>query len=205
MPGAAPRTDTPPTAPPAITPSPTPTGEPDPAGETAPPESPPPAAGADDGLLSVPYHGETKLLEAGRQRYALRESPPLTFTLVVPVEGVTAAYVDNAWRFTLDAEPDAAFLELSLISGADADSLLPSLMDAYLDFTDIEFSTAAAIGAESLPTGTVTASSGERLVRAWLADVEGGALCAVLDTALASPGEAAATLEAMLNRFALEK
>ena len=191
----------PPTASPEPTPTSAPTPEPTPAPTPAPtptevPESPVPTADV--------------VLTAGGVEYpAYRFSGDLTgsggmeFTCTVPAEAVTAAYAHNAWIFRCVSDPEAAWLELSFIAGTDGESLLPGFMDGYLDFTEIEFSEASALGRTRGSVGLVTASDGEWQAEGRLLDAGDGVVAAALLCRLDRLEAEGALLSALLNTFRL--
>ena len=178
---------------PAPTATPAPTAAPAPS--PAPTEAPEPTPEADC------------VLNAGDREYpACRFSGDLTgsgmaFTCLLPLEEVTSDYAHNAWVFRCGETPEA-FLELSFITGGDVESLLPGFMDGYLDFTEIEFSEAAALGQVRGDVGRVSAVSGDTRAEGWLLDASGGAVCAALVFPADAP-EAEALLRAMLDSFDL--
>ena len=171
-PTAAPEPTPTPTAAPTPEPTPTPTPAPTPT-PTEVPESPVPTADA--------------VLTAGGVEYPARRfsgdltgSGGMEFTCTVPTEAVTAEYAHNAWIFRCVSDPEAAWLELSFIAGTDGESLLPGFMDGYLDFTEIEFSEASALGRTRGSVGLVTASDGEWQAEGRLLDAGDGVVAAAL-------------------------
>ena len=72
------------------------------------------------------------------------------------------------------------YLEVSLINGTTAAALSPTLIDGYLDFTDIEFTAYARVGAQRLEAGRVSAGNDEQHVEAYLFNVQGGVVVVVL-------------------------
>ena len=81
--------------------------------------------------------------------------------------------------------------------------MLPGFMDGYLDFTAIEFSEAAALGRVRGDVGRVTAENPSLRADAWLLDVSGGTVAAVL-LCPPSADEPEALLRAMLDTFELD-
>ena len=190
-------TEPPATAAPAevtATPAPTEAPAPTPPPEPTPTPTPPPEA---DAILTV----------EGREYPAYRFSGDLTgngntdFTYVLPLEAVSADYARNAWVFRSEETPEA-YLELSFIAGGDVESLLPGFMDGYLDFTEIEFSEAAALGRVRGDVGRVSADNGDVKAEGWLLDACGGTVSAALVCPL-DAGEAEALLRAVLDTFTL--
>jgi hypothetical protein len=125
------------------------------------------------------------------------------FACLWPKEQVTAEFVSNAWIFRCTSDPEAAWLELSFIAGTDGESLLPGFMDGYLDFTEIEFSEASALGRTRGSVGLVTASDGEWQAEGRLLDAGDGVVAAALLCRLDRLEEEGALLSALLNTFRL--
>ncbi len=199
------------TGPAAPTPTPAPTAAPS-AAPTAAPATPAPTTApvptAEPEPTPAPLPEADSVLTAGGKDYpAYRFSGDLAgsgnkdFTCLLPVEGFTADYVHNAWVIR-SAERPEAFLELSFISGGDVERLLPSLMDGYLVFTEIEFSEDAALGRNRGDVGRVSAANAELKAEGWLLNVSGGAAAAVLVCPPDAPEEEA-LLRAVLDTFAL--
>ena len=202
------------TAPVSPTPSPAPTPIPATAEPTAPPATPTPTAfpAPTEPPEAKPTPSPTPeadgvLTAAGREYPAYRFSEDLTgsgnrdFSCLLPLEAVTAEYEHNAWVFRSAAEPEA-FLELSFIAGGEVESLLPGLMDGYLNFTEIEFSEASALGCVRGDVGRVSAGNDALRAEGWLLDVSGGAVSAAL-VCPKSAAEAEALLRAVLDTFSL--
>ena len=199
------------TAPPAETPAPE---TPAPTAETIPEASPgaapeQPEEGEEpeqpaSGELLVNFAGELVNVPAWEESFFLRGDSLPGFTLSVPREHVSCEFVQNAWRFTFLTElENPAFLEVSFIGATDAAALLPSFMDSYLDFTDIEFSGAAALGRRAQAAETVVASGSSTLMKAWLLDVEGGVVAVVQSCALDQLTAQGSYFDAMLKGFSL--
>jgi hypothetical protein len=72
------------------------------------------------------------------------------------------------------------YMEVSLINGTTAAALSPTLLDGYLDFTDIEFTAYARVGAQRLEAGRVSAGNDVQHVEAYLFNVQGGVVVVVL-------------------------
>ncbi len=196
------------TQPPEVTPAPiAETAEPEVSAAPAPAlpeagegEEVPPASGE----LTVNFAGELVNVPAWEESLLLRGEALPGFTVSVPREQVTLDYVKNAWRFTFETElENPAYLEVSYISGIDARGLVPSFMDSYLDFTDIEFSTAAALGRTQRSAETVVASGSSTLIKAWLLDAEGGVVAVVQSCALEQLTAQGSYFDAMLETFQL--
>ncbi len=200
---------------PAATPSPTAHAIPS---ATAPPTAAPlPATPAPDwtqgeaGELVVRLDGEDRHVPGFEREYILQEDPLISFCLLVPGEVVEPRYGSNAWYFPLapqgggDADRPA-WLELSRITGATAEELLPDFMSAYLSFTEIEFSGASTLGEVGMDE-TITASGDDLFVKAWLLDVPQGVFSVVLCCASDRLDPDLSYLEAMLDtlRVAVEK
>jgi hypothetical protein len=132
------------------------------------------------GELTVRRDGEEQALTAYSREYVLRSEPHLGFCLLVPGELVQPEYDNNAWYFSIGEDGDSpAWLEMSFIAGTDAGELLPDFMNAYLSFTEIEFSGASGLGRVDMDE-TITASGNSLLVKAWLLNVPGGVFAVVL-------------------------
>lgn len=163
-------------------------------------EEVPPASGE----LTVNFAGELVNVPAWEESLLLRGEALPGFTVSVPREQVKLQYVSNAWRFTFETElENPAYLEVSYISGIDAEGLIPSFMDSYLDFTDIEFSSAASLGRTRRSAETVVASGSSTLIKAWLLDVEGGVVAVVQSCALEQLTAQGSYFDAMLESFLL--
>lgn len=191
-----------------------PTREPDAVQDEPAEASPAPTAEAADGeteepagtgMLTVNFGGELVTVPAAEEQFFLREEALPGFLLPVPREQVESEFVHNAWRFTFlpEAEEETAFLEISYVAGTDAASLLPAFMDSYLDFTDIEFSSAGGLGRSRRPTATVVASGSSLLMKGWLMDVEGGVVAAVQSCPLDQLTAQGSYFDAMLEQFLL--
>ncbi len=183
-PSPAPATPAP-TASPA---SPAPTAEPDPAPTTEPDPVPEediilPAGGRD--YPAGPFSGD------------LTGGGLMELDCLLPAVEMTAEFAHNAWVFR-STEVTEAFLEVSFITGGEVESLLPGLLDGYLDFTEIEFSEAASLGRLRGDVGQVSASGGGLDARGLLLELEGGVLSAVL-VCPAAEAETEALLQAVLD------
>jgi hypothetical protein len=201
------------TAPVSPTPSPAPTPAPATAGPTAPPATaeptPAPTPAASPKPTPTPTPEADAVLTAGGREYpAYRFSGDLTgsgdreFSCLLPLEAVSADYAHNAWVIRC-AETPEAFLELSFIAGGEVESLLPGLMDGYLNFTEIEFSEASALGRVRGDVGRVSAGNDALRAEGWLLDVSGGAVSAAL-VCPRNADEAEALLLAVLDSFDLD-
>ena len=183
-PSPAPATPAP-TASPA---SPAPTSEPDPAPTTEP----------------DPVPEEDIILPAGDRDYPagpfsgdLTGGGLMELNCLLSAVEMTAEFTRNAWVFR-STEVTEAFLEVSFITGGEVESLLPGLLDGYLDFTEIEFSEAASLGRLRGDVGQVSASGGGLDARGLLLELEGGVLSAVL-VCPAAEAETEALLQAVLD------
>jgi|GEM_PF-2794198 len=176
------------TVPPAPTATPTPTAAPteapEPTGTAAPtptpteePEPPETPAPDPDTTLTAIWDDDFADFPAYTFRGDLTGDGRGDFTLVLPAE-LTAEFSHNAW--VIRPSEGEAFLELSFIAGTDAETLLPGLLDAYLDFTEIEFDTEPALGSLRGEIGCVRATGDGTDAEGWLADVSGGVISAVL-------------------------
>lgn len=94
------------------------------------------------------------------------------------------------------------YLEVSLINGTTVNAISPTFIDGYLDFTDIEFTSYARIGAQRLEAGRVSAGNAEQYVEAYLINVTGGVAVVVL-SAPDSSSEDLLWFRAMLSTFRL--
>lgn len=174
------------------TPEPTPEPTPDPTAEPTPePLSEP------DAVLAV--NGEELPARSFREEL----SDGVGFTCLLPAEAVTAEYAHNAWVIAPVSDPEAAWLELSFVFGGEGESLLPGLMDGYLDFTGIEFSEAPNLGLVRANVGLVTATDGIRQARGWLLDAGEGCVTAVLVCRLDRLEQEGTLLQAVLDTFDL--
>ena len=190
----------------AASPSPTPvesTPEPTATPASIPEASPSPTPDwtqlGEEGELTVRQDGQDRQLTAYNREYVLRDSPHLGFCLLVPGELVQPGYDNNAWVFPVGED---AWLELSYIAGTDAGELLPDFMNAYLSFTEIEFSGASTLGTVDMDE-TITASGGTMLAKAWLLNVPEGVFTVVLCCGTDRLEEALPVLEAMAGTLTL--
>ena len=204
-PSRAPTTE--PTEAPVVTPKPRETPEPTPEATPEPTQTPKPTESpAPEGelVLEVALEGETLSLPAYLFEGALLESGERRFSCLLPTEGVETEYRANAWYFSEVSDPEVpASLELSFIAGADGESLLPGLMDSYLDFTDVEFSTAPGFGTVRETVAHATAADGACFAEGWLLDVAGGVISAVLVCPLDKVDREGRILTAVLDSFAI--
>jgi len=187
---ASPPPETASPAPTAIPATPEPTLEPTP--EPTPEPLPEP-----DAVLVV--NGEELPARSFREEL----SDGIGFTCILPAEAVTAEYAHNAWVIRPASDPEAAWLELSFVSGGDGESLLPGLMDGYLEFTGIEFSEAPNLGLVRANVGLVTATDDFSQARGWLLDAGEGCVTAVLVSRLDRLEQEGALLQAVLDTFDL--
>lgn len=190
-------------------PVPTPSG--DPAAPSATPAAIPEASPSptpdwtqgEEGELVVRIDGEEQHIPAYGREYVLREEPHLGFSLMAPKEAVPSEYVSNAWYFSVRSGSEASsWLEMSFIAGADAEELLPDFINAYLQFTEIEFSGASRLGRISMDE-TITASGAALLVKAWLLNVPEGVFTVVLSCPLDRLDADLGLLSAMLDTLSL--
>ena len=181
----------------------TPTATPAAIPEASPSPTPDWTQLGEEGELTVRRDGEDRQLAAYNREYVLRDSPHLGFCLMVPGELVQPNYDSNAWYFPMGTEGDSpAWLEMSCIAGTDAGELLPDFMNAYLSFTEIEFSGTSSLGAVDMDE-TITASGSTLLVKAWLLNVPGGVFSVVLCCGLDRLDQDLGVLEAMAETLTL--
>ena len=189
---------------PASTPTPAPTPAPTPTPTPSPEPTPAPTPEPDD-TLSVVRPGGTDEYPAYLSAWDLRGGGTGDgFTCLWPKEQVTAEYVSNAWIFRCVSDPEAAWLELSYVAGTDTEELLPGFMDGYLDFTEIEYSEAAALGRTRGNVGRVTASDDFVKAEGWLLDRWGGVVSAAFLCRKDRLTEEGALLTAMLDTVELQ-
>ena len=179
-------------------PEPTPSPAPATPAPTASPASPAPTAEPD------PVPEADIILPAGGRDYPagpfsgdLTGGGLMELNCLLPAAEMTAEFAHNAWVFR-STEVTEAFLEVSFITGGEVESLLPGLLDGYLDFTEIEFSEAASLGRLRGDVGQVSASGGGLDARGLLLELEGGVLSAVL-VCPAAEAETEALLQAVLD------
>ena len=157
----------------------------------------------EEGELVVRVDGEERHIPAYGREYVLREEPHLGFSMMVPKESVPTMFLTNAWYFPIIAESDTPpWLEMSFIYGTDADDLLPDFINAYLEFTEIEFSGTSRLGRIAMDE-TITASGATLLVKAWLLNVPEGVFTVVLSCPLERLDADLSTMEAMLDTLTL--
>lgn len=157
----------------------------------------------EEGELVYRIDGEEQHVPAYGREYVLREEPHLGFSMMAPKESVPSAYVANAWYFPIQSESEpSSWLEMSFISGTDAEDLLPDFINAYLQFTEIEFSGASRLGRISMDE-TITASGTTLLVKAWLLNVPEGVFTVVLSCPLDRLDADLGLLGAMLETLSL--
>ena len=157
----------------------------------------------EEGELIVHVDGEEQHIPAYGREYVLREDPHLGFCMMVPKEATPAMYVTNAWYFPVLGDSDSpAWLEMSYVFGTDTEDLLPDFMNAYLQFTEIEFSGSSRLGRVAMDE-TITASGTTLLVKAWLLNVPEGVFTVVLSCPLDRLETDLGILEAMLETLTL--
>ena len=166
----------------------------------------------EEGELVVRSDGEEVHIPAYGREYVLREEPHLGFCMMTPKETVLPRYDANAWYFPIQGDSEA-LLELSFISGGDAQDLLPDFMGAYLQFNEIEFSGSSKLGRLAMDetitaSGTALTDAGDDpgaalLVKAWLLNVPDGVFSVVLYCAVDRMDGELGTLEAMLETLTL--
>ncbi len=190
-----------PTPTPEAAASPTPTAVPLPS--VTPEPTPDWSMTEGDTELEVRLDGEVVHIMATEREYLLREDPMVSFRMVVPDSLIRSRYTNNAWYFPFSGgETDRSWLELSLIGGADAAEILPDFMNAYLQFTEIEFSGESEVGS-LYAAETITASGEDKLVKAWLINVPGGVFSVVLCCSFDHLSLDVSCLEAMLQTLTL--
>jgi hypothetical protein len=187
-------------------PEPTPSPAPATPAPTASPASPAPTAEPDPSPAPEPdpVPEEDIILPAGGRDYPagpfsgdLTGGGLMELDCLLPAAEMSAEFAHNAWVFR-STEVTEAFLEVSFITGGEVESLLPGLLDGYLDFTEIEFSEAASLGRLRGDVGQVSASGGGLDARGLLLELEGGVLSAVL-VCPAAEAETEALLQAVLD------
>ena len=189
-------------------PEPTPSEDPIPSATPAviPEISPSPTPDwtqGEEGELVVCINGEEQHIPAYGREYLLREEPHLGFSMMAPKESASAMFLTNAWYFPiLTGSETPSWLEMSFIYGTDADDLLPDFINAYLDFTEIEFSGASRLGRIAMDE-TITASGTDLLVKAWLLNVPEGVFTVVLSCPLDRLDADLGLLGAMLDTLSL--
>ncbi len=189
-------------------PEPTPSEDPIPSATPAviPEISPSPTPDwtqGEEGELVVRINGEEQHIPAYGREYLLREEPHLGFSMMAPKESASAMFLTNAWYFPiLTGSETPSWLEMSFIYGTDADDLLPDFINAYLDFTEIEFSGASRLGRIAMDE-TITASGTDLLVKAWLLNVPEGVFTVVLSCPLDRLDADLGLLGAMLDTLSL--
>lgn len=171
--------------------------------------TPTPSESPDDGnepldktkTISASINGSTKQLEASLYTGELRSSDPaVSFLIYYDDEGFEVSFNSNAYRFT--SSDGSAFMEISLINSAVSDDLMPSFADSYIDFTDIEFSSFSALGADKLKADLICAYNSSEYFEAYLSDVSDG-VAAVAISAPSNTSSAFLWLKAMLETFEL--
>ena len=183
----------------AVLPSSTPASIP----EASPSPTPDWTQMGEEGELTVRRNGVDEQVAAYHREYVLREDPHLGFCLMAPRETVEPRYASTAWYFSVGPATNfPACLEMSFVAGTDAGELLPDLMNAYLTFTEIEFSGPSVLGGVNMDE-TITASNNSMLVKAWLLNVPEGVFSVVLMCSTDRLDADLATLEAMLGTLTL--
>ena len=172
--------------PPKPTGSPVSSADPTPSASPSAPASPDvtssPSAEPETRQLSAYINGEYHYAEASAYTEQLRSDPALGFTVFCDGSRFSEDFSSNAYRFTrADGESaDSVYFEVSLINGASAEELLPSFMDGYIDFTDIEFSSYTPIGEDKISADCAAAYNASQYVEAYLINVDGGTVAVVL-------------------------
>lgn len=154
--------------------------------------------------LSAYINGEYHYAEASAYTEQLRNDPALDFTVFCDGSRFSEDFSSNAYRFSrADGESaDSTYFEVSLINGASAEELLPSFMDGYIDFTDIEFSSYTPIGEDKLNADCAAAYNAAQYVEAYLINVDGGVVAVVL-SANSNVSADFIWFRAMLSTFSL--
>ncbi|MDD6189649.1 MAG: hypothetical protein PUB32_08760 [Clostridiales bacterium] len=195
-----------------ISPSVEPSGEPDsnPSASPdintpSPSDSPAPSVPPEETKeLTVYVNGSSVTVTAVPYTGKLRDKE-LSFKMYYDAETYDAVFKNNAYLFRPISEnvDPVTYMEVSFINGTDAEVLLPSFADSYIDFTDIEFSSYTLIGEEHLNAESIIAYNGEQYLNAYLIDVPGGVVTIVISST-SQYSEFFAWFNAMLGTFTIE-
>ncbi|NLV50725.1 MAG: hypothetical protein GXY20_08555 [Clostridiales bacterium] len=164
-----------------------PTAKPAPTAQvTSVPVSPNPNFLRDEsGSIVVYYGGESEAIDAALVYSLLGDNSGYAFSIYSDAATYEGKFDDNAYRFW-DPEDETGlnFFEISYISGSSAQDLMPSFMDLYFNFNDIEFAGTIKIGADRIECQTIIASNDTQYITAYLADADGGVLSFVISSSI---------------------
>lgn len=129
----------------------------------------------------------------------------INFKLFYNNELYQAEFSNNAHLFFPVSENSSAFdyMEISFINGAEAEKLLPSFVDSYIDFTDIEFSSYNHIGEISHRAESIVAYNSEQYLNAYLIDLSDGVMTIVMSST-SHHSDNFAWFNAMLSTISIE-
>ena len=194
--------------PPSIEPTKDPNVEPsappdvdEPTHSTEPEPSVPPE---DTEELTIYINGSPLTAEVIPYTAPLRQDV-LDFTMRYNNSAYGIEFKNNAYVFkpiTEDADI-LDYIEISYINGGKSESLLPSFIDSYIDFTDIEFASYSSVGVDSLNAESIIAYNGEQYISAYLIDVTGGLITIVISSSTQNT-ENFAWFNAMVSTFEIE-
>lgn len=194
--------------PPSIEPTKDPNVEPsaspdvdEPTHSTEPEPSVPPE---DTEELTIYINGSPLTAEVIPYTAPLRQDV-LDFTMRYDSSAYGVEFKNNAYVFKPIAEDSDMldYIEISYINGGKSESLLPSFVDSYIDFTDIEFASYSSVGVDSLNAESVIAYNSEQYINAYLIDVTGGLITIVISSS-AQNTENFAWFNAMVSTFKIE-
>lgn len=171
----------------------------------APSDSPAPSVPPEEVKeLTVYVNGSAITVTAIPYTGKLRDKD-LSFKMYYDAETYDAVFKNNAYLFRPVSESvdPVTYMEVSFINGTNAEVLLPSFADSYIDFTDIEFSSYTLIGEEHLNAESIIAYNGEQYLNAYLIDVPGGVVTIVISSP-SQYSESFAWFNSMLATFTLE-
>lgn len=114
---------------------------------------------------------------------SLREGV-LDFTIKYDSSSYGAEFKNNSYTFRplSDSDNSIDYMEISYINGGQAESILPSFADSYIDFTDIEFSSYTSVGVDALSAESIIAYNSSQYISAYLIDVSDGLITIVISS-----------------------
>ena len=170
------------TEPPYTEPDIIPSASPEP-DSPVPEDSTDPEDTADDTMeLTVYVGGASQTAEAAPYTAELRDD--ISFKMFYDDAAYDVAFKNNAYVFTPLSEnaSELDYLEISFISGADSETILPSFADSYINFTDIEFSSYTPVGKARLSAESIIAYNSEQYLNAYLIDAANGVITIVISS-----------------------
>lgn len=180
-------------------PSPTPSPSPSPSATPSPTPDDQQPGRETDGSLEFSINGQTVTENASLIRADFGTGIRGYGYNLYCLEGYSYSLEDGTDRYTADQTEDA-WLALSFVPDTTVEAALPSFLDSYLAYREIEYVGDYAL-AGSLHTQGAVASDGRLTYTAYLADADGGILTFVFCYPNEAAEEQAPRLQAMLESF----